>query len=135
MCSDKRAAEKKTESVPCGLVQVGMTPFCDDVVCARHENGTIFMMCPIDVRRAIPAVRSPSGGNVEADTLPHLFLSRRVASQAGHPAADGERGRSPLWLTGEAASVLAPTNTYFSTQEIYHARSQKTRSVAFSAWL
>ena len=58
---------------------------------------------------------SPSGGHVEADTLPHLFLSRRVARQAGHPAADGERGRSPLWLAGrQPLSSLLPTSILYT---------------------
>ena len=72
--------------------------------------GGQYSRCPIDVRRAISCVRSPCVGHVEVDNFLILFPSRRVALGPGHPAADGERGGSPLQLAGrEPLSSLLPT--------------------------
>src|SRR6266702_3563218 len=73
LLSQKRAARKKTESVPQVLLQVCRPPFRCFFASKMIDNATIRIKSPCDWRRAILWQDDPASAQSRADSIPHLF--------------------------------------------------------------
>src|SRR6266567_8748718 len=93
LLSQKRAARKKTESVPQVLLQVCRPPFRCFFASKMIDNATIRIKSPCDWRRAILWQDDPASAQSRADSIPHPFPSWRAVWQKDYPATFEGRGR------------------------------------------
>src|SRR6266566_4355580 len=132
LLSQKRAARKKTESVPQVCLQVCRPPFRCFFASTMIDNATIRTKSPCDWRRAILWQDDPASAQSRVDSIPHPF-SLLASSLAKRPPSGIRRERQDrlFRLTGEAWSLF-PVYARFSTPGIYHDRREMTSPAASS---